>query len=326
MAQLDQYDAILFAGAIAVALLLVNLYFRVADRFNIIDKPNERSSHTTVTIRGAGVLFPIMALAALILSQGELFYLTAGLLLIGAIGFIDDILDLSARVRVLVQLVALSLMFQETELFSGAVNIGICIALYIFVMGLINAYNFMDGINGITGLYTLAILLPFYFLAQHTGVLSQELFYGIVGACIAFLFYNLRKKARCFLGDVGSVSVALLVSYIIVSISMQDGQWYYFALMSLYGVDSILTIAHRLLRKQNIFKAHRFHLYQLLANEQKWPHARVAILYALLQTGLNVVLLTLPTESRWLFAIASILALCILYLVAKSVLIKKHGV
>lgn len=326
MAQLDQYGAMLFAGATAVALLLINLYFKVADRFNIIDKPNQRSSHTTITIRGAGTIFPVMALVALALSKGQLPYLTIGLVVIGAIGFIDDILDLSARIRVLVQLAALSLMFQEVELFSGAISVIVVIALYIFVMGLINAYNFMDGINGITGLYTLAILLPVYFLSKDADVLSPELFYGMVAGCLAFLFYNLRKKARCFLGDVGSVSIALLVSYVIVSISLRNGEWYYFALMSIYGVDSILTISQRLLRKENIFKAHRFHLYQLLANEEKWPHARVATLYAVLQTAFNVVLLILPDENRFLFAVLSILVLCIFYLIIKSRLIKKHGV
>lgn len=326
MAELNMQDIFLFAGAIAIALVLINVYFKVADRFNIIDKPNERSSHSTITIRGAGTIFPIMAVVALIVSKGELPYLTAGLFLIGAIGFIDDILDLSARIRVLVQLGALSLMFMETAMFSGTLSVVLIVALYIFVMGLINAYNFMDGINGITGLYTLSILLPFYLLFDGEQVLSQGLFYGVVAASIAFLFYNLRKKARCFLGDVGSVSIALLVSYIIVSISLQEGHWYYFALMSLYGVDSILTIAHRLLRKQNIFKAHRFHLYQLLANEEKWPHARVSILYAVLQTLLNIVLLKLAEEYRWNFAILSILVLSIVYLVTKSKLIKKHGI
>ena len=312
--------------SIGVGMILIQVYFKIADKNSIIDKPNERSSHATVTIRGAGVIFPVMAALFLMTSGFQYPWFVLGMVTMGVLGFIDDLKNLSARVRTIIQLLALSTMFYEVGVF--ALPILVIVALYIFVTGLINAYNFMDGINGITGLYTLSILIPVLFANNsfHIHFISNELLMVMIGACLVFLFFNLRKKAMCFLGDAGSVSIALLIAFIILSLSIHFEAWYFFVLMSVYGVDSILTIAHRLLRRERIFEAHRFHLYQLLANEEKWSHASVSVMYASIQLVANFSLWLLPETYRWPFAIGSVLLLSVVYIFMKSHLVKRHEI
>src|SRR5690606_34950528 len=145
---------------VLLALMLFGLmlvYFRLADRYNIIDKPNERSSHTQVTIRGGGVIFYIGALAWFIWSGASYPYFFAGLTLITLVSFLDDMFTLSNRIRISVHLLSVLLLFLEVQLFEYPLWV-IPVAL-ILVIGTINAYNFMDGINGITSMNSFAILL-----------------------------------------------------------------------------------------------------------------------------------------------------------------------
>jgi UDP-GlcNAc:undecaprenyl-phosphate GlcNAc-1-phosphate transferase len=314
-------------------LFLLELgYFQLADRFNIIDKPNERSSHTQLTIRGGGILFPI-AWILYSLSHGFAFpYATVGVFLIGTISFLDDRMELSSRLRLLVHVLAFTLCFIELEVFSALPWWSIPM-VYIVAIGCVNAINFMDGINGITGLYALAVLVPMYLYLYPTVLDSNGLTY-LIASVLVFGFFNFRKKAKCFAGDVGSVSMGYLIIFFIVGLMLQrwssqtglvdakqmqtDGtfEFKYILLLSLYGVDAILTIIHRLMLKENIFKAHRKHLYQYLANELKWPHLAVASLYACIQFGISIWVMfnyvTLP------MGIGLILMLCILYVVIKK--------
>lgn len=260
------------------------IYFRIADRFNIIDKPNERSSHTTITLRGGGIIFPIAAIFSYF-STGIYHWFTLGLIAIATVSFWDDIKNLPARVRILVHLTAVSLMFYDLELFSQPW--WYVAAAYILVIGTINAYNFMDGINGITGLYSLVLLAS---LGVAAGLLSRMLpltVFTVLGVLV-FLFFNFRKRAKCFAGDVGSVSMAFIALFIMLYLIKGTGDLKYILFLSVYGVDSVLTIVHRILLKENIFQAHRKHLYQYLSNQLKWPHLLVSAIYAVIQLVINV--------------------------------------
>jgi UDP-GlcNAc:undecaprenyl-phosphate GlcNAc-1-phosphate transferase len=269
-------------------IIILLVYFKLADRFNIIDKPNERSSHTKVTIRGGGVLFPISIVLWSIVS-GVFNPFIIGLVLISVVSFIDDCKPLSNKIRISIHFLSIGLLlhqlgFSEFSYLSWAFGL-------LFIGGWINAYNFMDGINGITVLYSLSVLSVCYYLnLQYYFVPPLFINYTLMGLLV-FGFYNVRKKAKTFAGDVGSVSLAFILAFIIVSLLLKSANWHYILLVSIYGIDTLVTIVERLRKKENIFKAHRSHLYQYLANEARWSHVRVSVLYAVLQLMLNVILI-----------------------------------
>ena len=142
--------------AFLLGILFIHLYFRIARSYEIVDKPNKRSSHLEPTLRGGGIIFPIlcivMNLILFALDRGSVsLWFLFGLLLIGGISFWDDVKTLSPMIRVLFHIAAVMLMFWQTgllELHMLTIVIG-----FVLVIGSINAYNFMDGINGITTLY-----------------------------------------------------------------------------------------------------------------------------------------------------------------------------
>jgi UDP-GlcNAc:undecaprenyl-phosphate GlcNAc-1-phosphate transferase len=323
---------------IFIALFLAELfYFRIADRFNIIDKPNERSSHTQITIRGGGIIFPIAWILYSVMHGFAFPFLTTGLVLIATISFLDDRMELSSRIRLLVHLLAFTLCFMELQLFSILPWWAIPI-LYIVSIGCVNAINFMDGINGMTGMYSMGVLLPIYYLISPTSFDLNGTVYLIVAIAV-FGFFNFRKIAKCFAGDVGSVGIGYLLIFLLLGLMShywQDGngmnpskefrqytgfELKYILFLTLYGVDAILTIVHRLILKENIFKAHRKHLYQYLANEMKCPHLWVAFGYALVQLSINI--WVVQSKVTFMTGLGLLVLLCLLYIFCKKMILSR---
>jgi UDP-GlcNAc:undecaprenyl-phosphate GlcNAc-1-phosphate transferase len=289
-----------------VLIFLLLLYFRLALQFKIIDKPNQRSSHSRITILGGGIIFPIAILLQALFSGFQYPFFTSGLLLISFVSFYDDIRPLSNKIRLLIHLIAVSLLFMQACLL--VYSVWIIIPVYIVVIGTINAYNFMDGINGITGTYSLITILSLYFIneIQIAFVLSECLIL-VAMSLLAFNFFNFRKNAKCFAGDVGSVSMAFIIIFFLLLLILKTQDLKYIGLLLFYGLDSVTTIIFRLIRRENIFEAHRSHFYQYLANVKGWPHLRVATLYLLAQLMVNILIV----YSDW-----SLLAFLIFILVA----------
>lgn len=280
----------MFYALLAVVLFAAMLvYFRIADRYNIIDKPNERSSHTTVTIRGGGIIIYLGALAWFIWSGVTYPYFFAGLTLITLISFLDDILTLSNRIRIGIHLLSVVLMFIEAHLFAHAWWV-VPVAL-VLVIGTINAYNFMDGINGITAMYSFAVLLLLWLANREIDFVDDRLLYCTAIANAVFAFFNFRQRAKCFAGDVGSVSMCFILLFATLSLILTTGNVIYIMFFAVYGVDSVMTIIFRLFRRENIFKAHRTHLYQYLANEAKGNRLVIATCYGVLQVGVGLLAL-----------------------------------
>jgi UDP-N-acetylmuramyl pentapeptide phosphotransferase/UDP-N-acetylglucosamine-1-phosphate transferase len=282
--------------------ILITIYFRIADKFNIIDKPNERSSHKGIVIRGAGIIFPIAFLITMIYTKSwqNWYLLNFGLLFISIISFLDDIMTLSNKIRISIHFIAVALLMLQLNAFQ---NFWYVIPFtFIITVGLINAYNFMDGINGITALYSLAALLTFYLIQnEFSNSLPIEIYFSMFAAISVFSFYNLRKKAKCFSGDVGSIAIAFILSYLILDLILHTGQLKWLLFMGIYGLDSVATIVLRLFRKENIFKAHRSHFYQYLANDLKINHVLISFAYALSQLLINYVVYTTNTPDAFMF-------------------------
>mgnify|MGYP002571872572 FL=1 len=264
---------------ILVLLFVAELfYFRVADKFNIIDKPNERSSHSRITLRGGGIIFYFGALAYFLSNHWEYPWFMLALTLITFISFVDDVRSTSQGLRLVFHFTAMALMFYQWGLFSLSWW-WIIIAL-IICTGIINAYNFMDGINGITGGYSLVILGALaYINSEITTFVESALINTVLCSVLVFCFFNFRKKAKCFAGDVGSVSIAFILLFLIGKLIIKTEDFSWIILLSVYGVDSVLTIIHRLMLHENIGLPHRKHMYQLMANELKIPHVGVSLIY-----------------------------------------------
>jgi len=297
-------------------------YFRVANHFNIIDKPNQRSSHISITLRGGGIVFYIGVLLYFIFEGFQYPGFFLGLTLISFISFADDIKPRSPKIRLVVHWVAMLLMFYQWGLFSMPWYFTI-LALVVCI-GILNAYNFMDGINGITGGYSLVVAGTLCYINNYRiAFVDRNLLYSLILALLVFNFFNFRKKARCFAGDVGSISVAFILVFLLGLLMLKTHDFSYIILLAVYGVDSILTIIHRLILKENIFEAHRKHLYQLLANELRLPHLLVSSIYMALQT--LIVVDYLFAYDRYLYLMVVLAALSVLYVFIKSKFYYLHG-
>lgn len=276
---------------IAVLLIAAELlYFRIANHFNIIDRPNERSSHSSIVLRGGGIVFTLSVIvwAAVMAVQGNdiVPYLpfVGGLVLIAGVSFWDDVHSLPDSVRLVAQFVAMALMFWSMGIMHWDMWWIVLLALIVCV-GAMNIINFMDGINGITAGYALAVLVPLLLLNRRMGfVAGSYLVVAIIGVLV-FCFFNFRPKgkAKCFAGDVGSIGIAFVLLFAIGRLIVQTGDVTYLTLLLVYGVDGCCTIIHRIMLHENLGQAHRKHAYQLMANELGMSHIVVSLLYMLMQ-------------------------------------------
>lgn len=266
-----------------VALFVIlTSYLFLAKKLNITDKPNTRSSHSQITVRGGGIIFPIGALAWFLWSgfQYPMFFL--GLSIISIVSFCDDIFQLSSRIRLVLQLGSVILLFSEIGF--GLFPYWVWIIAIIISAGILNTFNFMDGINGITASYSISVLIGLWIINNfQVEFISNEFIYFTSMSVVVFSLFNFRIKAKCFAGDVGSISIAFIVVFMLSLLIMKTGNPIYLLFLSIYGVDSILTIGYRIWLKENIFEAHRKHVYQLLANELRLPHLLISTIYSSLQ-------------------------------------------
>ena len=306
-----------------VLMIIMLLYFKVADRFNIIDKPNQRSSHTEITLRGGGIIFWFSALLYFAQHIQSNYFFFTGITLVSLVSFWDDIQSLSNKIRISIHFLAITLIFFDLGVFTLVPILGVIIA-YILAIGLINAYNFMDGINGITGFYTLVVMGALSYVNTNVQLFIDGSFikYGMI-ASLVFLFFNYRKKAKCFAGDVGSIAIAFWVIYLVLKLIFATNSLIWLLFLAVYGVDAICTIMHRLYLKQNIFEAHRLHLYQVLSNEYKIQHRLVAAYYAIAQLVVSTLVVYLYQRIDDLILFVIVIAPLLIVYTLKFYLLKK---
>lgn len=318
---------------ILFALELV--YFRVAERFGIVDRPTVRSSHSSVVLRGGGIIIPLaMFLWAILLGlMGEWGMVVAhwpffiGLLLITIIGLMDDIHSLPASLRLVVMFVVVGLMLGQLMLENGGVEVdhwfhgAVILALATFVyVGGVNIINFMDGINGITAGYGLAVLVPLLLLNHRMGVpFSPNSFLWVAAlGVLVFGLFNFRPKgkAKCFAGDVGSLSIGFILLFAVFRLIRETGDGAWLVLLLLYGIDGGLTIVHRVMLHENILHPHRKHAYQLMANELGMNHVVVSSLYAGLQLVISLIAIYVVPDTQvahWVYFLGTALVMAVAY-------------
>lgn len=272
---------------IFILLFLAELiYFRIADKFNIIDKPNERSSHTSIVLRGGGIIFLIGAWVWSAFFGFEYPWFLAGLTLVAGVSFADDVRSLPDSVRLVAQFAAAAMAFYQLDMLHWQMWWIVLVALIVYV-GATNIINFMDGINGITAGYSLAVLAPLAIVnvrLQQSDV-DLSLIYSTMIAAVVFCLFNFRPKgkARCFAGDVGSIGIAFIMLFLLGRVIMQTGDITWLIFLLVYGVDGCFTIVHRIMLHENLGEAHRKHAFQIMANELRIGHVKVSLLYMGLQ-------------------------------------------
>ena len=331
---------------IAVLLLAAELlYFKIADRCNIIDKPNERSSHSTIVLRGGGIIFAISIIVWMIwqMVQGEWLTVNGylpfviGLVLVAGVSFWDDIHSLPDSLRMAVQIISILLMFWSINLGLGFMVQGswfwqvlIAVVALFFCVGATNIINFMDGINGITAAYAIAMLLPLalvngaWLKVHGFGFIEPSyLIVAIIGVLV-FSIFNFRPKgkAKCFAGDVGSIGIAFIILFALGRLMVATGDVSYIVFFLLYGVDGTMTIIHRIMLHENLGQAHRKHAYQLMANELKMSHVIVSLIYMGIQLAVSlgfIYLIPNTIVAHWIyfFVVAAILGLAYILFMKK---------
>ncbi len=297
-------------------------YFRLAIHYNIVDKPNERSSHKYHTLRGGGIIFYIGVLLFFIISKFEYPWFFLGLTFISIISFVDDVKQISPKLRIIIQFAGILLLFLQADFFTLPWYI-IIVALIVCV-GILNAFNFMDGINGITGIYSLVVIGALLYIDTFiVHYVDKHIIYVSILSLFVFNFFNFRTRAKCFAGDVGAVTIAFIILFLLGSLIFVTRDFSYIVLLAVYGVDTVLTIVHRIILKEHILEPHRKHLFQLLANEKKIPHLLVSTLYALLQLLIFVGLLIFRNHGT-IYMIAVVIILSIVYIVVKRRIYHLH--
>lgn len=314
---------------IAILLLLAELvYFSIASHFSIIDKPNLRSSHTKVVLRGGGIIFLIGAWVWSAFFGFQYPWLLAAVTLVTGVSFIDDIHSLPDSMRLIVQFIAMGLMLYQLDMIHANLWWAVILALIVCV-GATNIYNFMDGINGITAGYSLAVLIPLLLVnvipggpstgtgtgMNETGGFVETSFILVtILSVLVFSYFNFRpkNKAKCFAGDVGSVGIAFILLFIIgcLIVKTKDITWLIFLIV--YGVDGCCTIVHRIMLHEHLGEAHRKHAYQLMANELGMNHVVVSLIYMVIQLVISLVMVYLVPNTvvaHWIYLIAVIIVL-----------------
>lgn len=319
-------------GIIFVILLVLEItYFKIADKCNIIDRPNERSSHSTVVLRGGGIIFMLgLWIWAAFYGFGYPWFVVA-VTLIAGVSFVDDIRSLPDSVRLVAQFVAMGLMFYQMDMLHWEMWWVVILALIVSV-GATNVINFMDGINGITGGYALSVLLPLLLinngavgcdLNAQVAFVPTSLIMTVILADVVFCLFNFRPKgkAKCFAGDVGSIGIAFILLFMIGQLIMKTGDVTYLIFLLVYGVDGCLTICHRIMLHENLGEAHRKHAYQLMANELKIGHVKVSLLYMGIQMAVSLGFIYLCPNTplaHWLYLFGALLLLSVAYVLFKK--------
>ncbi|MCL7754802.1 glycosyltransferase family 4 protein [Polaribacter sp. Z022] len=279
---------------VLVSLIVASyVYLKLAVKFKIIDKPNQRSSHTKITVRGGGIIFPIAILLFYFFNDYQYTYFVLGVFLLSVISFLDDIYTLSSKIRFPFQLIGVLLtLYQIGVTFLPISSIILFIFLLMLGVGIVNMFNFMDGINGITGIYSLSVLSGFFMVNYQENLLDQDLIIYVGISILVFGFYNFRKKALFFAGDIGSISLGVLVVFLGLFLAYKLSAPIIIMIVMVYGADAGCTLLYRkFYTNESIFDPHRHHMYQKLVDVYKIPHLNVSIIYAVLQMLINIVVL-----------------------------------
>lgn len=294
-----------YIGIAIVLLVFEFAYLQIAKSLKIVDLPHHQSSHRGRVIRGGGVVFYAAFLLWSVLHDFRWGGGLLGLTILAGVSFIDDVRGVSPIIRLICQFIAVLVMFDHSGLLRNSLHVIVILA--IACVGAVNIYNFMDGINGMTGGYSLVVSLALLYVNKYMVHFAPEsLLVYVILSVVVFCFFNFRKSAKCFAGDVGSLSIGFILVYFVLIVALRGHSMSWIAMLIVYMVDGGMTILHRILLREKLMKPHKKHAYQIMANELKMPHLVVSGIYMGLQAICCVLYIAYPGYLS-LFAEAGIL-------------------
>lgn len=287
-----------FFGAVVGSLLAGWIVYPLLVRWDVIDKPNERSSHTRPTARGGGAGFMCVILlgaSCWLVAKGHMAALAVmvAAAFLSVISFIDDIYSLPASSRFgchgIAAAIGMWFLFrigqEQLEFMTGgSVLIAgiVSVALFLWIAGYTNAFNFMDGINGISGFQggvsSIGALVVVAVAGESMSSSSALVIALTAGACLGFLPYNF-PNARMFMGDVGSAPLGYLLAVTSVWLALETRLELLVPILMLhsnYVLDTGFTLCRRAMRGDKWYSAHREHFYQRLIRSG-WSHSKVTL-------------------------------------------------
>lgn len=277
------------------------LFLKLARIYGLHDHPSSRSSHWKPTVTGMGLIVALSFITYLFWHPFVLpEFFVAGFFIITAVSFLDDIFFLKHSFRLVIQMITMGLLMAQMPFSSfGAEAVPIYLASFIFGVGVLNAYNFMDGVNGMLTLHALLVFSGLFYLNETLVDLQgnaitftdSNFILSIIIPLAVFGFFNIRRSAIAFMGDVGSMSIAFITVYLIYSLIFRTGNYMYLLMFSVFGADAALTVCYKLLLGENIFVPHRDFLFKKLVHLGKWSHLQVSFAYFALQAAINFVVL-----------------------------------
>jgi UDP-N-acetylmuramyl pentapeptide phosphotransferase/UDP-N-acetylglucosamine-1-phosphate transferase len=292
------------------------LYLKIAAKYKITDKPNKRSVHTKVTVRGGGILFPLAIFLFFIFNKYQYPYFIFSVVIISISSFLDDIYTLSSKIRFPFQFIAVYLALYEVGLPFDPIYM--FVIYFVTGIGIVNMFNFMDGVNGITAAYSLSSLAGIFVLNRLENAIDQDLLIYITLAILVFSCYNFRKRALLFAGDVGSIVMGLLIMFLVYKLVFAVNSLLVLLFVLLYVIDAGLTLGHRFFyTKESVLVAHREHLYEKLVTTKQMSHLQVSLTYAVIQLFVNAIVYysyMLPMYSQIIIFICLISLFVIIYI------------
>lgn len=309
---------------ILITLILIMaelIYLPIAKQLRIGDRVTSRSSHKSYRITGGGFIFWFAAIIFAIIFKAHLpsafNFMLIGATLLAIVSFTDDMIDLSPGLRLLVQTIVVAVTFHSFFI-NG--HYDIFLLTLICGVGFINAFNFMDGINGLMSAYslvTLGTILYCYSQLPPMPCAPKSFIITLIISVAVFAIFNFRKKAICFAGDVGSIVMGFFITYLMVQLITFTADASYVVFLMVYAVDAVYTIFQRLFMGENILMPHRHHLYQVIANKWGKPHRSIALTYAGIQLAINIIYLIIPQNQKWTYAIILLAMLTASYFILK---------
>ena len=294
-------------GLLAVVLGALGAFLvsRIGWRLGLVDQPTTRSSHSHETPKGGGVgIAAAFLVTAVVLEFPIAFWLPLGAM--AGLSLRGDQVEISPKLRLPGQFILMGILVIGTGegIYQDIPRIFIALFWVVFIVGTVNFYNFMDGINGIA---CISGAVGFGLLAFETYKEQPEV--GLLAtcmalACLGFLPFNL-PRARVFMGDVGSILLGGVFAGLVylASRTLLDFLCLTSFLFPFYA-DELTTMIVRLRAGENLTQPHRQHIYQLLANERQIPHWRVSAGYGFFQLLVGIsVLLCKPLESVVVIAV-----------------------
>lgn len=294
-------------------LLLEVAYMKAAVKLRIFDVPHHQSSHTGVVVRGGGIIFYVAFLLWVLVYGFPNDGSVIGLTLLASVSFADDIHSISPKIRLACQFIAILLMFYHSGLIRTSPHV--IFLLSVACVGAMNIYNFMDGINGMTGGYSLVVALALLYVNTfQVQFTDSSLIMYVILSILVFNLFNFRRHAKCFAGDVGSLSIGFILVYFVLRMALRGQSMAWMVFLAVYAVDGGLTILHRILLKENLMKPHKKHAYQIMANELNMPHLLVSGIYMALQAMCCVLFIIWPNYYTFFIEIAVLVAMYLVFM------------